>query len=56
MKKGDIRVATVTTAGILMDETDEVVAIALSYDPDNDQWFGAQLIYKKNIVKRTVLA
>ncbi len=40
----------VTTVGMLVDESDDVVAVGLNFDPDTDNWFGVELIYRPTIV------
>lgn len=39
----------VVTVGQVMQEDDEVIAIGLNYDPDTENWYGVQLIYKPTI-------
>lgn len=45
----------VTTVGTLMFEDENVVLLGLSHDESNDNWFGAQLIWKKAIESREEL-
>lgn len=46
----------VTTTGALLYEDDHVIVLGLSRDVQNDSWYGAQLIYKNNIVYRRELS
>ncbi len=45
----------VVTVGQVMHEDDNVVVVGMSYDTSNQHWYGAQLIFKQNIVERSRL-
>ena len=45
----------VVTVGQVIHEDDSVVVVGLSHDTSNDEWYGAQLIYKPCITKRETL-
>ena len=45
----------VTTVGMLMQEDDDTVAVGLNYDPDTENWYGVQLIYRPTIQSITYL-
>jgi hypothetical protein len=50
-----VRIGKVITVGLLMGETDDTLYMALSYDPDHDQYINAQAIAKSSIISREVL-
>lgn len=50
MQNATVAKMKVLTVGILMAETEEAVAVALSYDDALDQWNGAQLIARQNVL------
>ena len=39
----------VTTSGLYLGEDDEKIVVALTRDPENDMWFSAFGVLKKNI-------
>jgi len=45
----------VTTVGLLMEKSDDVIAVGLNYDPDTENWFGVELIYLPNVQSITYL-
>ena len=51
----DATPSLVTTIGTLMDENEEVVAVALSHI-DQKLWYSAELIARSNIVSFTLLS
>jgi len=50
-----LKIGKVTTVGLLFHETEDTLYVALSYDPDNENYFGVQAIAKQNILSRRIL-
>jgi hypothetical protein len=45
----------VRSVGYLMHEDEDVVVLALSYDPSGQTFYGAQVIARRSIVERSVI-
>jgi len=43
------------TMGFIMDESDDIIAIAQSYDEHNDTWYAVQIIARQNIIEMQYL-
>lgn len=44
------KIGLVHTFGILLDQAEEATYIAASYDPDNEQYYGVQVISNESII------
>lgn len=44
------KISNVTTVGVLAHETEDTLYVALSVDPDHENYFGVQGIYKPDII------
>lgn len=49
LDRASLRQMECVTVGILMHEDEDIIAVALSHDPEHDKWISAQLIHKQAI-------
>lgn len=56
MEKAALGTMEAETVGYLMHEDDDVILLGQTHNPTGDNWVGAQMIAKRNVLSREYLA